>query len=101
MFSFFKRKPAVIHTYKHIVWYMPEELSTQEKDMIANTSSVIIKILKNKLMVVAIYSMRNSTNIDSAKTQWKQELINELIWYFSEFKVDEEKVVIPLDWQNF
>ena len=55
MFQFFKRPTKILHTYNHIMGYKEEEFSLEEQDIIANSASVVIKVLKNKLMVVAIF----------------------------------------------
>ena len=55
MFSFFKRQTKIIHTFNHVIGFQPEVLTEQEQDIVINTSEAIIKALKNKLMVVAIF----------------------------------------------
>jgi hypothetical protein len=49
--------------------YREEEFSLDEQDIIANSASTIIKVLKNKLMVVAIFGMNNATEKEMFKTQ--------------------------------
>lgn len=105
MFSFLKRilEKKIIYTYNHTLGYMPEKLSEQEQDMIINTAPVFIKILKNKLMVIAIFGLNNSTEKEMYKSQGKKELLTELISYLTHYResVENEADNMPVDWQNF
>lgn len=68
---FFQKKnppETIIRTFNHTIGFKPEEFSADEKDIIANSAQAVLKILKNKLMVVAMYSLGNKTEHDVFKT---------------------------------
>ena len=68
MFDSFKRfkrhkltppeKVSIVHSYQHIVGITTQDLSADEKDMVANLSPVITKILSDKLLVVNAQSFQ-------------------------------------------
>ncbi len=107
MFDFLKRfkrhkltppeNVSVVRTYQHIVGITTQDLSADEKDMVANLSPVITKILSNKLLVVNAQSFQWSVD-EFMRCKGKVLVLEELISYFIHYKesLEQEKIVVPV-----